>query len=87
MKLGLTAISSPQAENLRFRAVRHVDHTLKPPPLDDGAAYGPQNEPIVSNFEETELAGCVGADLDGEAVSVHLARSKRLQVDIVSSLH
>ena len=41
MQLGLATVASPQAEDLSFGAIGHVDYALEPPTLHDGTADGP----------------------------------------------
>lgn len=86
VQLGLAAVASPEAEDLGLWAVGHVDDALEPPALDDGAAHGAQDEPVVAHLHEAQLARRVRAHLHREAVPVHLARCQRLQVDVVPSL-
>ena len=86
MELRLTAVASPQAEYFGFGAVGHVDDTFEPPAFHDGPADGSEDQTVLAHFHETKISARIGANVNGEAVTVHLPRCHRLQVDVVAPL-
>lgn len=86
VELRLSSVTSPEAEDFRLGAVSHVDNAFEPPSFHDGSTDGSKDQSIFADLQESKIATGVRANLDSETVTVHLAGSEWLQVDIVASL-
>lgn len=86
VQLRLPAGPPPQADDSRLGAEGHVDQLLVEPTLGDAAVDRPQNEAVFSDLEEEKIAADVRAAVDGEALTVHLARRQWFQIDVVGGL-
>ena len=74
MQLCLPSSSSPQTNNLSFWTESHIDQSFIKPSLYDNAIHGPEDQIVFSDLHEEQLAcGSVGARMDCETVTVHLA--------------
>lgn len=86
MKLGLSSVSPPEAENFIFRAISHVNQALVPPPFNDYAVHGSEYETVVSNFEETQIPLGVDTRVNGEWLPMHLSRGEGFQIYVIAVL-
>jgi len=64
--------SSPEAEDLVLRAVRHVDELLEEPAVRDGAGDGPDDEAVLADLDEGHAAARVLARMHDEGLTTHL---------------
>lgn len=86
MEFSLATIASPQTQYFGFWRVGHVDEVLKPPPFGDGTVHGPDNESVVTDLHETEVARGSGALVHGETVPVQESGAEWFEVDVVAVL-
>ena len=64
--------SSPEAEDLVLRAVRHVDELLEEPAVRDGTGDGSNDEAVLADLDEGHAAARVFPRVHDEGLATHL---------------